>query len=401
MNQQELAAFRAEVRDWLSSALPEISRKASSLATSVFIEKPFTLQWQEILHRKGWAAPHWPKEYGGTGWSDAQRHIFDSECASAGAPALSPMGLKMVAPVIMRYGTPEQKAFYLPRILSGEDYWCQGYSEPQAGSDLASLQLRADKDGDDYVLNGSKIWTTHAHHANRMFCLVRTNRDGKPQQGITFLLLDMDTPGITVRPILSISDDHDFNQVFFDNVRVPQSGRVGEEDQGWGVAKYLLEFERSASYAAGLTAMLDRLAISAAGREIADGETLLHDPDIRKIFARLYADVQAISSGEQKMMAAIARGRSPGPASSMLKVQGTETQQRIQELAMEIAGPYAAPHQIAARTLQLDGTTANDVIGPENDVTASARYFNGRAASIYGGSNEVQRNIMAKLILGL
>lgn len=401
MNQNDLAAFRAEVRDWLAAELSDKLRQASSLSTSVFTEKSFALEWQEILHRKGWAAPHWPKEYGGTGWSDAQRHIFDSECAAAGAPSLSPMGLKMVAPVIMRFGTPEQKAHYLPRILSGEDYWCQGYSEPQSGSDLASLSLRADRDGDDYVLNGSKIWTTHAHYANRMFCLVRTNRDGRPQQGITFLLLDMATPGIDVRPILTLSDDHDFNQVFFDNVRVPQSGRVGEEDQGWGVAKYLLEFERSAAYAAGLRATLDRLAVSALGREVADGESLLHDRDVRRSFMQLYREVEAISAGEQKMMAAIARGRSPGPASSMLKVQGTETQQRIQELAVDIAGPYAAVHQIAARTMEPQGQIGAEAIGPADDLTASARYFNGRAASIYGGSNEVQRNIMAKLILGL
>jgi alkylation response protein AidB-like acyl-CoA dehydrogenase len=245
------AAFRQEVRGWLADNLPDELRQVSARATSVFIDKPYSLAWQSILHKKGWVAPHWPVEYGGTGWDEMQRYIFASECAAAGAPGLVPMGLRMVAPVIMRYGSPEQRAFYLPRILSGEDYWCQGYSEPQAGSDLAALQLRADKDGGDYILNGSKIWTTHAHCANRMFCLVRTSRDAKPQQGITFLLLEMDTPGITVRPIVSIADDHDFNQVFFDNVRVPQSGRLGEEDQGWSVAKYLLEFERAVAYAAG------------------------------------------------------------------------------------------------------------------------------------------------------
>lgn len=397
MTQNDLEDFRAEVRDWLAANLPDEARQAAQTAVSVFIEKPYALAWQKILHAKGWAAPHWPKEYGGTGWNDAQRHIFDSECAAAGAPSLSPMGLKMVAPVIMRYGTAEQKAFYLPRILSGEDYWCQGYSEPQSGSDLASLSLRADKDGDDYVLNGSKIWTTHAHYANRMFCLVRTNRDGRPQQGITFLLLDMDTAGITVRPILTLSDDHDFNQVFFDNVRVPQSGRVGEEDQGWGVAKYLLEFERSAAYAAGLKAGIDRLVSHAGAQEGPDGGSMLQQPAIRRALAQLYDDVAVIEAGEKKMMAALASGRSPGPASSMLKVKGTELQQRIQELAVDIAGAYAAPHQKAARTI--GGNV--EFAGPEEDLTATARYFNGRAASIYGGSNEIQRNIMAKLILGL
>ncbi|AMU93339.1 acyl-CoA dehydrogenase [Sphingopyxis terrae subsp. terrae NBRC 15098] len=397
IQRQGREAFRQEVRGWIAANLTDDLRDAAARATSVFVDKPHAMAWQAILHRHGWAAPHWPREYGGTGWDETQRHIFDSELAAAGAPSLSPMGLRMVAPCIMRFGTPEQKAHYLPRILSGEDFWCQGYSEPQAGSDLASLSLRAERDGDDYVLTGSKIWTTHAHFANRMFCLVRTSRDGRPQQGITFLLLDMTLPGIEVRPILTLSGDHDFNQVFFDNVRVPQSGRLGEEDRGWGVAKYLLEFERSAAYAAGLTAALDRLLAGAAARDFGEGGTLLDDPAIRRRFARLYTDVHAIHAAEQRMMAAIALGRSPGPASSMLKVQGTEAQQRIQELAVDIAGPYAAPHQFAARA---PGSNL-PFVGPEDDLTASARYFNGRAASIYGGSNEIQRNIMAKLMLGL
>ncbi len=369
MQRQGLEAFRQEVRGWIAANLTDDLRDAAARATSVFVDKPHAMAWQAILHRHGWAAPHWPHEYGGTGWDETQRHIFDSELAAAGAPSLSPMGLRMVAPCIMRFGTPEQKAHYLPRILSGEDFWCQGYSEPQAGSDLASLSLRAERDGDDYVLNGSKIWTTHAHFANRMFCLVRTSRDGRPQQGITFLLLDMALPGIEVRPILTLSGDHDFNQVFFDNVRVPQSGRLGEED----------------------------LLASAAARDFGESGTLLDDPAIRRRFARLYTDVHAIHAAEQRMMAAIARGRSPGPASSMLKVQGTEAQQRIQELAVDIAGPYAAPHQFEARA---PGSNL-PFVGPEDDLTASARYFNGRAASIYGGSNEIQRNIMAKLMLGL
>lgn len=393
----ELDAFRAEVRDWLALNLTDELRQAAARATSVFVDKPHAMAWQAILHRRGWAAPHWPREYGGTGWDEEQRYVFDSELAAAGAPSLSPMGLRMVAPCIMRFGTSEQKAHYLPRLLSGQDFWCQGYSEPQAGSDLASLSMRADVDGDDYVLNGSKIWTTHAHYANRMFCLVRTSRDGRPQQGISFLLLDMATPGIDVRPILTLSDDHDFNQVFFDNVRVPRANLLGEEDHGWGVAKYLLEFERSAAYAAGLSATLDRLLVSAAAREGGQGGGLLDDRAIRARFARLYTDVQAIHAAEQRMMAAIAKGRSPGPASSMLKVQGTETQQRIQELAVEIAGPYAAVHQPEARAPGSNITP----IGLDDDLTASARYFNGRAASIYGGSNEIQRNIMAKLMLGL
>ena len=221
-------AFQAEVRAFLETGLPDDLRAAGRRLTSVFVDKKYSIPWQKILHAKGWVAPTWPVEYGGPGWTDMQRYIFQIECARAGAPGLAPMGLRMVGPCIMRYGTPEQKAFFLPRILSGEDYWCQGYSEPGSGSDLASLQLRATSDGDDYVLNGSKIWTTHAQWANRMFCLVRTNFEGKPQAGITFLLLEMDTPGIEVKPIITLAGEHEVNQVFFTDVRVPKSGRLGE-----------------------------------------------------------------------------------------------------------------------------------------------------------------------------
>ncbi len=387
----DLNAFRAEVRSWLAENLPPELRQAHNRATSVFVEKEFNLAWQAILLRKGWVAPHWPVELGGTGWNEAQRYIFASECARAGAPSLAPMGLKMVAPVIMKYGSEAQKEYYLPKLLAGEHYWCQGYSEPQAGSDLAALQLRADSDGDDYVLNGSKIWTTHAHVANHMFCLVRTNRDGRPQEGITFLLLEMATPGITVKPIISIAGDHDFNQVFFDNVRVPNANRLGDEGKGWTVAKTLLEYERAAAYAAGLTEALAEVRAAAKEAEMLD------DPAIRRRFAELDSQVRTIHAVEDMVLAAIGEGRDPGPASSMLKVQGTECQQRIQELAVDVAGIYAAPYQFAAR----QAGSNEGYVGPESALTATARYFNGRAASIYGGSNEIQRNIMAKLVLGL
>jgi alkylation response protein AidB-like acyl-CoA dehydrogenase len=393
----DLAAFQAEVRAWLSDHLTDELRDVATKSTSVFVDKPHTLKWQAILHKKGWVAPTWPKEFGGTGWSEAERHIFASECARAGAPSLSPMGLRMVAPAIMHYGTAEQKAWYLPRILSGEDYWCQGYSEPGSGSDLASLSLRADRDGDHYVLNGSKIWTTHAHFATKMFCLVRTNRDGRPQQGITFLLLDMDTPGITVRPIPSIADDHDFNQVFFEDVRVPVSGRLGEEDQGWGVAKYLLEFERAVAHSAGLKAALAEVVRHARSLTDDTGGPLLETPGIRRRIAILAAQITAIEASEDVVMAQVARGRNPGPAASMLKIQGTETAQQVQQLAVELSGDYAAVSQFAAR--QPGSNEA--AIGPDIALTAVPRYFNGRAASIYGGSNEIQRNIIAKMVLGL
>jgi alkylation response protein AidB-like acyl-CoA dehydrogenase len=272
-------AFRDEVRAFLADALTPELKAAAGLTTSVFTDPEFSLPWQRKLHPKGWVAPGWPKEYGGPGWNEMQRYIFASECARAGTPGLSPMGLRMVGPCIMKYGTPAQKAFFLPRILTGEDYWCQGYSEPGAGSDLASLSTRADSDGDDYVLNGSKIWTTHAHFANRMFCLVRTRFEGKPQAGITFLLLEMDTPGLSVRPIITLAGEHEVNQVFFDNVRAPKSGRLGAENDGWTVAKYLLEFERGGASAPGLKVSLARVRAMASTEPTGQGEALIADPD--------------------------------------------------------------------------------------------------------------------------
>jgi alkylation response protein AidB-like acyl-CoA dehydrogenase len=388
---KNLTLFRTEVRDWLAANLTPEIREAAALATSVFVDKPFVLAWQQILHRRGWVAPLWPAEYGGPGWSEAERLVFDAECVHAGAPMLSPMGLKMVAPCIMRFGTVEQKAYYLPRLLSGEHYWCQGYSEPQAGSDLASLSLRAERDGDVYVLNGSKIWTTHAHHATHMFALVRTERGERPQAGITFLLLPMDTPGISVRPILTLAGDHDFNQVFFDNARVPVAGRLGDEGAGWGVAKYLLEFERASAYATSLRGHMARL------RAAAEAEGLLTDAATRRRLVLLAMDIDAIAALEGRVFAAMLAGGSPGPMASLLKVQGTECQQHLQELAVDLAGPYAAPDQFAAR--QPGSNVA--AIGPADAMLATPRYFNGRAASIYGGSNEIQRGIMAKLLLGV
>src|SRR3569833_2361235 len=274
-------AFRDEVSAFLDTHLPPDLREAGRRTTSVFTEKKWSIPWQKILHQKGWVAPSWPKEYGGTGWSDMQRYIWSAECARAGAPGLAPMGLRMVGPCIMRYGTPEQKAHYLPRLLSGEDYWCQGYSEPSSGSDLASLQLRAVSDGDDYVLNGSKIWAPHAQWANRMFILVRTKFEGKPQAGITFLLLDMQSPGIKVRPIITLDGEHEVNQVFFDDVRVPKANRVGEENDGWTVAKYLLEFERGGAYAAALAVGAEKVRSIASEEHADSGARLIDDPAFR------------------------------------------------------------------------------------------------------------------------
>jgi acyl-CoA dehydrogenase len=383
-------AFRDEVRTFLDENLTPELRAAGARVTSVFCEPRYSLPWQRILHARGWAAPNWPKEYGGPGWNEVQRSIFAAECARASAPGLAPMGLRMAAPVIMGYGTPEQKAHYLPRILSGEDYWCQGYSEPGSGSDLASLQLQATSDGDHYVLSGSKIWTTHAQFANRMFLLARTSREGKPQAGITFLLLDMATPGITVKPIITLAGDHEVNQVFFDNVRVPKANRVGEENQGWTVAKYLLEFERGGGSAPGLKVALDRVQRVA---EAAHADSRDH----RRRLAEAQIAVEAIDMSERRVLSALASGNPPGPASSMLKINGTEAMQRLDEISIAALGAYANVEQIEAR----EPGSNLEPVGPEIGLTAMPRYLNNRAASIYGGSNEIQRDIIARLVLGL
>lgn len=384
-------AFRDDVRAFLDANLTPQLREAGQRMTSVFCDKAHSLAWQRILHAKGWVAPSWPVEYGGPGWSEIQRHVFQAECARAGAPNLAPMGLRMVAPAIMAFGSPEQKARYLPRILSGEDYWCQGYSEPGSGSDLASLQMRAVADGDDYVLNGSKIWTTHAHWATHMFCLVRTQTEGKPQAGITFLLIEMDRPGIKVDPIITLAGEHEVNQVFFDDVRTPQADKLGAENQGWTVAKHLLEFERGGGYAAGLEACLERL------RAAATIEDILDDPHYRRRLAEAEINALAIDMTERRVLSALVTGGKPGPASSILKVQGSEQLQRLDELGVEALASYVAPHQPKAREAGSNETP----VGPEHGLTTMARYLNNRAASIYGGSNEIQRDIIAKLVLGL
>ncbi len=383
-------AFRDDVRDFLARELTAELAEAGRRATSVFMDPAWTLPWQRVLNRKGWAAPSWPAEYGGPGWSDIQRYIFAAECTRANAPNLAPMGLRMVGPCIMHYGTEAQKRTLLPRILSGEDYWCQGYSEPGSGSDLASLRTRADSDGDDYVLNGSKIWTTHAHFANRMFALVRTRFEGKPQTGITFLLIDMQAPGVNVQPIVTIAGEHELNAVFFDNVRVPKANRLGEENDGWTIAKYLLEFERGGQWSPGLQVRAQRLRqIAKDTLELADG--------VWERLASVEIAISAMQMTEHRLMAALASGANPGPLSSMLKTQGTETMQKLEELADEMAGLYGSVEQPAAR---LPGSNIPPV-GPEEHVESMARYLNGRAASIYGGSNEVQRSVIARSILKL
>ena len=384
--------FQTEVREFLAEQLPAHIVEAAARNSSVFVEKELALQWQAILVAKGWAVPQWPQEHGGSDWSPAQKYIVSKECYLAGAPMLIPLGLLMLAPVIMAFGTQAQKDHYLPKILNGEHYWCQGYSEPGAGSDLASLQLKAEADGDDYIVNGSKIWTTHAHLSDHIFCLVRTDNSGKPQQGISFLLIDMDTPGVSVEPILTMAGDHEVNQVFFDNVRVPQANRIGEENRGWSYAKYLLEFERGGGFSAPrIHHELDRLRqLVADQRTDNPGFDPAGDTDRR--LARLDIDLKALEITELRILSSVAGGGNPGPESSILKLTTTRLEQEINELSVDVIG---------YRGLAMEPIADGSPYRADFESSIVPRYLNNRAASIFGGSQEVQRNIVAKMVLGL
>jgi len=391
------AAFQDEVRAFIAEELTDEMREAGRLNASSFSDFTISQRWYQALYKKGWAARSWPAEHGGCAWTPMQRYIYDTEAAKAGTPTYFSMGISMVGPVVMRFGSEEQKNHFLPRILSAEDIWCQGYSEPGSGSDLASLQTRAVSDGDDYVINGTKIWTTGAHHANMIFCLVRTADTEKRQEGISFLLFPMTTPGISVKPIINIAGDHSFNQVFFDDVRVPKASRVGDENDGWTVAKYLLEFERGgAAYATVLEAALNKLRAIAESEQTGGGR-LIEDDAFAAKMAALEVRQMAVQATEHRIMSEIAQRGRPGPASSMMKVLGSENNQLISELAVEATQYYAAPYQPEAR---VPGNNA-EPIGPAKSVPVVPKYLNFRAATIYAGSSEVQRNIMAKLVLGL
>ncbi|MEM1230649.1 MAG: acyl-CoA dehydrogenase family protein [Pseudomonadota bacterium] len=395
--QPQHEAFRDEVRRFLDESLTDELRQAQRFCPGLFLDYEHNIRWHRILHRKGWVAPAWPERFGGPGWDLLQRYIWTTESTLAGAPTLAPMGLGMCGPMLIGCGSPQQQAEYLPRILSGEDYWCQGYSEPGSGSDLASLALKATVDGDALVLSGTKIWTTHAHVANRMFALVRSDDSRKPQQGITFVLLDMASPGITVEPILFASGTHEVNQVFFDEVRVPLDQVVGGLHEGWRVAKYLLEFERGGGGSASQRSALRRIARLAGNTASGSGGTLAQDPAFADKLANAELQLAALQAVEFRVMASLASGASPGPESSMLKTLGANAGQRLTELAVEAIDHAALAHQPQARTV---GSNV-PVIGPVEGVVAFPRYFNLRASSIAGGSNEVQKNIMAKLVLGL
>ncbi len=389
-------AFRDEVRAFLARVLDPALVRCQQLTTSVFAEPDVEGVWHRALHEKGWVAPGWPKEYGGPGWTPTQRYIFETECASAGAPSVTPMGVRMVGPLIIGYGSPEQKAFYLPRMLSGEDYWCQGYSEPGSGSDLASLKTRAVRDGDHYVINGTKIWTTHAHYANRMFALVRTDDTGRRQEGITFILIDMDTPGITIRPINTIGGEHEVNQVFFDDVRVPVGNRVGEEGRGWTYGKYLLEFERGGGMAAArMRRELRKVAMAARDQARKRGRD---EPRILARIARIDTDIDALEMIELRVLSALTTGQNPGSStSSMLKLRASEIKQSITRLGVDAIGEDSLVWESSRPLYRLDHEPG---IG-ESALPLASTFLNSRAQTIFGGTSEVQRDIMARTMLGL
>jgi alkylation response protein AidB-like acyl-CoA dehydrogenase len=391
--------MRSEVRAFLADKLPE--RLSSKVASGQRLSKADMQEWHTILNERGWLANHWPAEHGGPGWSAIEKFIFENECALANAPRIVPFGVNMLGPVLIKYGNAKQKAYWLPRILDGSDWWCQGYSEPGAGSDLAAVKttaLRAaDAQGEHYIVNGQKTWTTLGQHADMIFCLVRSDRAAKKQEGISFLLIDMKAPGVEVRPIITLDGEHEVNEVFFTDVRVPVENLVGEEHRGWTCAKYLLTYERTNIAGVGLSvAALERLKrISAQQRR--NGRPLNEDPLFAARLARVEIDLANMLTTNLRVIAAVAGGGAPGAESSMLKIRGTEIRQEISSLTRRAMGIHARPFVAA----ELDGDDEGAQAGPDFAAAAAAHYFNNRKLSIFGGSNEIQKNIIAKMILGL
>ncbi|MDP0927338.1 acyl-CoA dehydrogenase family protein [Paracoccus onubensis] len=382
----EERAFRDEVCAFLKKNLPE--ELAEKVSAGKELTKEDLLRWQSILHDRGWLAATWPREYGGTGWNAVERHIFAEECALHSAPRLLPFGLNMLGPVLFKFGTEEQKRDILPGILDGSDWWCQGYSEPGAGSDLAGLKTRAVRDGDHYVVNGQKTWTTLGQHANKIFCLVRTSTEGKPQEGISFLLMDLNTPGIEMRPIRLIEGGSEVNEVFFTDVRVPVSNLVGEENQGWTIAKYLLTHERTNIAGTGFS-IKDMERYHRLSRQITrDGKRIADNPVYAARAAEIEAELEAMRITNLRMLANAREGAAGGRESSMLKLKGTQVRQAIQDLYRSALGHNAAP--------MASELSENELAVPVEAARAAPVYFNHRKLSIYGGSNEIQRNIVAK-----
>ena len=386
----EEQAFREEIRSWVRANLPEDI--AHKVRNDLHLTREDMQRWAKILGRKGWLGYGWPKEFGGPGWSAVQKHLFEEECALAGTPRIVPFGPVMVAPVIMAYGTPQQQQRFLPGIASGEVWWSQGYSEPGSGSDLASVKTRAERVGDKYIVNGQKTWTTLGQYGEWIFCLVRTSNEGKPQTGISFLLVDMKSPGVTVRPIKLLDGSHEVNEVFFDNVEVPADQLIGEENKGWTYAKHLLSHER--------TNIAD---VNRAKRElerlkrIAKTEGVWEDQRFRDQIALLEIDVIALEMLVLRVLSAMKSGKNPLDIAGLLKIKGSEIQQRYSELMMLAAGPYALPYIQEAMEAGYQGDFPGNVLG---NAPLAATYFNMRKTTIYGGSNEVQRNIVAQTVLG-
>ncbi|AWB57254.1 acyl-CoA dehydrogenase family protein [Colwellia sp. Arc7-D] len=388
--------FQQEVQQFLQDKLPKnIAQKTKN---SIHLSKDECIEWQKILHKQGWSALNWPVEHGGTGWTQTQKYIFANECAKAGGPDVIPFGLKMVAPVIYTFGNEEQKQRFLPDILASNVWWCQGYSEPGAGSDLASVRTTAVKEGDEYVVNGTKTWTTLGQHADWIFCLVRTGEpSAKNQEAISFLLINMNDPKITVSPIITIDGRHEVNEVHFDNARVPTENLIGVEGKGWTYAKVLLTHERTGI--ARVAISKDRLVqLKTLAQTSPDGDNkLIDDAIFAQKVAQVELDLLALEYTELRTLSAISTGQAPGPESSILKIVGTQVIQAIDELYVEAAGYYSMPYVPEQFNDDFDGQS----IGPDMATNSSLRYFNNRKASIYGGSNEIQTNIISKAVLGL
>jgi len=394
---QELQAFREEVLVFLEGVKSPRLLNAGARATSVFPDFETVLEWQGVLLKQGWLVPTWPEENGGAGWTQEQKSILDEEIKLAGFPSLIPMGLLMLGPMMLKYGSEEQKQELLPRLLSGDDIWCQGYSEPGSGSDLASLKTRAITDGDDYIVNGSKIWTSYAQHANKIFCLVKTDTECKPQAEFSFLLVDLDAPGITVDEIVSIDGEVEQCQVFFDDVRVPKINLVGDENQGWEVAKYLLEFERGGGgHYPGIKKQLASIKALAQEQQVRPGQPHLQDPVYADKLARLEIEGLALQYLECRNQCDAKTG-STAALSSMQKIVATELSQKLDELALDARGAYLGVHMNETLAPSYNG----EFIGSELGAPVMNHYMNNRASTIYGGTAQIQRNIIAKLVLGL
>ena len=385
-------AFQFEVQTFLAENLPDDI--AAKVRLGDGLTKDMMDLWHSILNAKGWLATTWPIAFGGPGWTPVQKHIFEEECCRAYAPRIVPFGLNMLGPVLQKFGTAEQQESILPRILSGEDWWCQGYSEPGAGSDLASLKTRAIREGDAYIINGQKTWTTLGQHANKIFCLVRTSSEGKPQEGISFVLVDLDTPGIEMRPIRLIEGGHEVNEVFFTDVRVPVSNLVGEENKGWTIAKFLLSHERTGIAGVGFS-MQALEEVKLLAHTIRRGaKRLIDDPLFAARLAKVEIDLEAMKITNLRMLFQAQKQGAPGPETSMLKIKGTVINQELRDLARRALGPLAAPFPGHV-------TDGNILFGPADTAFNAARYFNNRKTSIFGGSNEIQRNILTKTMLEL